>query len=144
MGREGERGRETSMCGCLLHSPYWGPDLARNLGMCPDWESNPWPFSLQTGPQSTGPHQPGPALSILKTILKWTLSIFMFFYFFSNAAVYINLESYMRTWESFVSDVRREMESAKVSYKIVWNSVKIRMMVIIRFLSWWRRCVFFV
>ena len=60
----------------------------------------------------------------------------MFFYFFSNAAVYINLESYMRTWESFVSDVRREMESAKVSYKIVWNSVKIRMMVIIRFLSW--------
>ena len=26
-GREGERGRETSMCGCLLHTPYWGPGL---------------------------------------------------------------------------------------------------------------------
>ena len=25
-GMEGERGRETSMCGCLSHAPYWGPD----------------------------------------------------------------------------------------------------------------------
>ena len=25
-GRE-ERGRETSMCGCLSHAPYWGPSL---------------------------------------------------------------------------------------------------------------------
>ena len=24
--REGEGGRETSMCGCLSHAPYWGPD----------------------------------------------------------------------------------------------------------------------
>ena len=24
-GREGERGRETSMCGCLSCAPYWGP-----------------------------------------------------------------------------------------------------------------------
>ena len=24
-GREGERGRETSMCICLLPIPYWGP-----------------------------------------------------------------------------------------------------------------------
>ena len=32
--REGkERGRETSMCGCLLSAPYWGPNLARNPGM---------------------------------------------------------------------------------------------------------------
>ena len=23
--REGERGRETSTCGCLLHIPHWGP-----------------------------------------------------------------------------------------------------------------------
>ena len=26
------------MCGCLLCAPYWG--LARNPGVCPDWESN--------------------------------------------------------------------------------------------------------
>ena len=24
-GREREGGRETSMCGCFLHTPYWGP-----------------------------------------------------------------------------------------------------------------------
>ena len=24
-GGEGKRGRETSMCGCLLHAPSWGP-----------------------------------------------------------------------------------------------------------------------
>ena len=24
-GREGEKGREPSMCGCLSHIPYWGP-----------------------------------------------------------------------------------------------------------------------
>ena len=34
-------------------------DLARNPGMCPDWESNRQPFGLQTGTQSTKPHQPG-------------------------------------------------------------------------------------
>ena len=26
-GREGERGRERSMCGCLSHARYWGPGL---------------------------------------------------------------------------------------------------------------------
>ena len=29
--REGERGRETSMCGCLLCAPYWGPGLRLRL-----------------------------------------------------------------------------------------------------------------
>ena len=56
-GREGERGREASMCGYLLRDPYWG--LACNPGMCLDWESNRWPFSAQAGAQSTEPHQPG-------------------------------------------------------------------------------------
>ena len=37
-GEERKRGRETSVCGCLLHTPYW--DLACHPGMCPDWESN--------------------------------------------------------------------------------------------------------
>ena len=36
--KEGERGRQTSMCGCLLCAPYWGPNL--QPGMCPNWESN--------------------------------------------------------------------------------------------------------
>ena len=37
----------------------WLPgDLARNPGMCPDWESNQLPFASQAGTQSTEPHQP--------------------------------------------------------------------------------------
>ena len=52
----GKRGRETS---CVVSSgaPHTG-DLAHNPGMCPDWESNPRPFDLQGGTQSTEPHQP--------------------------------------------------------------------------------------
>ena len=34
-------------------------DLARNPGMCPDWESNQRPFGSQVGAQSTEPHQLG-------------------------------------------------------------------------------------
>ena len=34
-------------------------DLARNPGMCPDWESNRRPFGSQAGVRSTEPHQPG-------------------------------------------------------------------------------------
>ena len=45
------------MCGCLLHSPLG--DLARNPGMCPDWESNQRPFGSQAHTQSTELHQPG-------------------------------------------------------------------------------------
>ena len=40
------------------HTPPTG-DLARNPGVCYDWESNQWPFSSQVGSQSTEPHQPG-------------------------------------------------------------------------------------
>ena len=40
-------------------------DLHPNPGMCPDRESNQWPFSLQAGSQSTEPHQP-----VLYSILK--------------------------------------------------------------------------
>ena len=37
-GREKERERETTMCGCLLRAPHWGPGLQpRHV---PDWESN--------------------------------------------------------------------------------------------------------
>ena len=57
--REGKgrrkRGRETSMCGCLLHTSNWGPGSQ----VCPDWESNQGPVSSQAGTQSTEPQQPG-------------------------------------------------------------------------------------
>ena len=32
---------------------------ARNPSMCPDWESNQWPFGSQASTQSTESHQPG-------------------------------------------------------------------------------------
>ena len=47
MGREGETGRETSVCGCLSRSPSWGPS--------PQPRHVPWPriqqrsFGLQAG-----------------------------------------------------------------------------------------------
>ena len=68
-GRE-EGERQTSMqgealIGCLQYVP--GPgiihirmgDQTRNLGMCPDWESNPQLFSYRTTLYPTEPHQPG-------------------------------------------------------------------------------------
>ena len=56
-GREGERGRETSMCGCLSHGPHWGPGLQPRhvpwLGIEP---ATVW---FTACAQSTEPHQPG-------------------------------------------------------------------------------------
>ena len=56
-GEGRERGRETSVCGCLSWTPTG--DLACNPGMCPDWESNWRPFGSQAGTQSPEPPQPG-------------------------------------------------------------------------------------
>ena len=56
-GEERQRSRETR-CVVASHLPPTG-DLAYNPGMCPDWESNWWPFGLQASTQSTEPHQPG-------------------------------------------------------------------------------------
>ena len=52
------------MCGRLSHTPHPTGDLARNPGMCPDWESKQRPFALQAGAQSTEPHQPGQFLHL--------------------------------------------------------------------------------
>ena len=57
-GREGEEEGEKHQCVVASHVPLTG-DLARNPGMCPDWELNWRPFDLQAGTQSTEPHQPG-------------------------------------------------------------------------------------
>ena len=63
-GREEERERNIDVQvihGLVAsHTPPTG-DLAHNPGMCPDQESNQWPFGSQAGTQSTKPHQPGPA-----------------------------------------------------------------------------------
>ena len=45
------------MCGFLSCAPT--DDLACNLAMCPDWESNQQLFSSQAGTQSAEPHQAG-------------------------------------------------------------------------------------
>ena len=55
---EGERKREKHQCVVASHVPPTG-DLVRNSGMCPDWESNHWPFGFQSSTQSTDQHQPG-------------------------------------------------------------------------------------
>ena len=58
-GREGEREGEKHQCAVAFGAPPTG-DLARNLGMCPDWESNSRPIGLQASAQSTKPeNQPG-------------------------------------------------------------------------------------
>ena len=60
-GEGKERGRETSMCGCLSCIPNWGPDYL-------DWESNQRPFASQAGAQSTEPHRLGQGC---KTHFHW-------------------------------------------------------------------------
>ena len=49
-GREGEREGEKRQCVVVSSAPPTG-DLARNPGMCPDWESNRRPFDSQAGTQ---------------------------------------------------------------------------------------------
>ena len=58
--REGKGGREGEKYQCVVSS-HVSPteDLARNLGMCPGWESNQQPPGLKVGAQSAEPHQPG-------------------------------------------------------------------------------------
>ena len=58
--RETEGEREGEKHQCVVASCATPPgDMARDLGMCPDWESNWRPFSSQAGTQSTELHQPG-------------------------------------------------------------------------------------
>ena len=57
-GGEGEREGEKHQCVVASRAPPAG-NMTRNPGLCPDWESNRRPFGLQSGTQSTEPHQPG-------------------------------------------------------------------------------------
>ena len=56
--KEREEEGEKHQCVVAAHAPPTG-DLARNPGMCPDWESSWRPFGSQAITQSTEPHQPG-------------------------------------------------------------------------------------
>ena len=38
--KEGEKHQCVFHIGGLTHAPDWGPDLACNPGLCPDWESD--------------------------------------------------------------------------------------------------------
>ena len=57
-GREEERERNIDVQEVVSPTPPIG-DLAHNPDMCPDWESNQPPFSLQVSTQSPEPQQPG-------------------------------------------------------------------------------------
>ena len=56
-GREREREGEKHQCVVTSHVPLTGY-MARNPGMCPDWESKPQPFGSQAQAQSSEIHQP--------------------------------------------------------------------------------------
>ena len=56
-GKGGKKEGEKHQCVVASHKPPTG-GLACNPGMCPDWELNLRSFGLQTGAQSTEPHQP--------------------------------------------------------------------------------------
>ena len=60
-GRGAEREGDKHQCVVASHTPPTG-NLAWNPSVCPDWESNRWPFGLQVSTQSTEPHQPGQEL----------------------------------------------------------------------------------
>ena len=57
-GREGEREGEKHQCVVASHVASTS-DLARNPGMCPDWELNWRPLWFTAHTQSTEPHQLG-------------------------------------------------------------------------------------
>ena len=71
--REREREGEKHQCVVASHTPQTG-DLARNPGMCPDWELNWRPFGSQAYTQSTEPHQPGLEIFLIILFLKFLIA----------------------------------------------------------------------
>ena len=73
-GREGEREGEKHLPVASHTSPT--RDLAWNPGMCPDQESNWWPFTLQNNAQPTEPHWSGlKFLLIINPFYNWFVHI---------------------------------------------------------------------
>ena len=79
-GRKAEREGQKDQCVVASCTPpcEGREDLARNPGMCPDWELNWRPFGSLVGAQSTEPHQPGQKILISIVHLNYTLSITTF------------------------------------------------------------------
>ena len=71
-GREKERERNINWLP-LAHASVG--DWTCSPSMCPDWESNWWPFALQDGTQPTEPCWPGPRYYFLLTISFQTLNL---------------------------------------------------------------------
>ena len=81
-GKVGERGKH--QCVVASHMPPTG-DLARNPGMCPDWELNRWPFVSQAGAQSTEPHMSqGTILIKLNILLSYVPALLLLCCFLSK------------------------------------------------------------
>ena len=70
------RGKETSMCGCLLYAPYWEPG-PRNPGTCPDWESNQLPLVRRQVLNSLSHSSQGEILIILKQNTVYLIHFFL-------------------------------------------------------------------
>ena len=68
-GKEGGREWEKHQCVVASCTASTG-DLARNPGMCPDWESNQRPLGSQASTQSTQPHQPGHKVYLFTSWVK--------------------------------------------------------------------------
>ena len=66
-GSEAEREGEKHQCLAASHSPPTG-DLTCNPGMCPDWESNQWPFGSQSSAQPTEHYHPRTDIYIFKEL----------------------------------------------------------------------------
>ena len=63
-GEGKEKEEEKHQCVVASLAPPTG-DLACNLVICPEWESNRQPFGFQAGAESTELHKPGLLLDLL-------------------------------------------------------------------------------
>lgn len=81
-----ERGRESHWCeketsiSCLLYKPQPGIE-SKNLGMCPNEESNLPPFCAWMMPQPTDQHQPEP--------LEYLLNLFLVFFLYPPSYLFL-------------------------------------------------------
>ena len=71
---ERQRDRERTMMwktliSCLLYLPWTG-DQTCKLGMCPDWEPNPWPFGVWDHAPTKWAIQPGQSCVYIEYI-RW-------------------------------------------------------------------------
>ena len=82
--REGEEGRNKGRAALMYERNIYplpltcapARDWASNPGMCPDRESNQWPFALQDDAQLSHPGQ-GSNLNYQKNSLKWEVESYI-------------------------------------------------------------------